>query len=62
MKKQINDLYNPQSHTINLIFDGTFEDFVLLLEEKGLDFDFVPPGLVNSMGTLVVYRGNSQDE
>lgn len=49
-----------QTHGLNVIFDGTFDDFVSEMEAAGFDVVFHPPGLVNSTGTLVVEKTPTQ--
>lgn len=45
-----------QTHSVNVVFDGTFDDLINELQEAGFDLQFFPPGLKNSDGTLIIER------
>lgn len=49
-----------QTHSFNVLFDGTFQDLIAELEEAGFDVRFHPPGLINSAGTLVIEKTPTQ--
>lgn len=44
----------PQSHTVQLIYRGTFQDLLLHLQEKGIEYEFIPPGLKGSQSVLMI--------
>ena len=43
-----------QSHSVNIIYDGTMEDLLTYLFSIDVDYEFIPPGLANSSGVLVI--------
>ncbi len=47
-----------QTHTVHVVFPGHFDDFLRYLEECGVKFDFIPPGLKNSDGIVEVFPHN----
>lgn len=51
-----------QTHSFNVLFDGTFEDLKDSLEDAGFQVQFHPPGLKNSTGTLIIEKTPQQTE
>jgi len=43
-----------QNHTVNIIFPGNMEELESYLQSKGVEFEFIPPGLVNSESVMII--------
>jgi hypothetical protein len=43
-----------QSHTVNIVFDGSMFNLIELLRSKDLEIDFIAPGLMNSVAVMIV--------
>jgi hypothetical protein len=51
-----------QSHTCNIVFDGTFEDFVQVMEDAGFELSVAPAGLINSVSTIIIEKTPGHDD
>lgn len=44
-----------QNHTLNVVFPGTMDDLLDYLRSKGVEMDFVNPGLKGSQSVLEIF-------
>lgn len=43
-----------QTHTVNIVYHGNFAMLINYLESKGIEIDFIPPGLVGSASVMEI--------
>ena len=51
-----------RNHTVNIVFNGNMAELEDFLRSKGLEFDFIPPGLVNSASVIEIKNEETEND